>query len=132
MQRQRRRDYQCNQKYQQNQHHWAVKEREAAWERKAATRLKIAKNATCLCSIKMASPPQPKTSKTQRICSDLYRASLGSGAKSVADADLERFAAETLAKEARQRQQRYDFVGLDAFISSPSSRLVLFCKRKKA
>jgi hypothetical protein len=60
---------------------------------------------------------KPETSKNavSNVVSDLIRAAAGSSAKNVSDADVDKYVADLILKEAEEKRKKYNLVGVKAY-----------------
>lgn len=49
------------------------------------------------------------------VVSDLIRAAAGSSARNVSDADVDKYVADLILKEAQEKRKKYDVLGVKAY-----------------
>ncbi|KAI9257927.1 hypothetical protein BY458DRAFT_558084 [Sporodiniella umbellata] len=64
------------------------------------------------------------------VVSDLKRAAAGSGAKDIADEDIDEYVAKLLLREAQEKKKKYDEIGMQAYLPRtpkprPNTRFLL-------
>ncbi|KAG1473244.1 hypothetical protein G6F56_001065 [Rhizopus delemar] len=69
-------------------------------------------------------------SKSNNVVSDLMRAAAGSGARNVADQDIDQYVADLILREAKEKQKKYNEIGIRAYVPStpkpkPNTRFLL-------
>lgn len=57
-------------------------------------------------------------SKSNNVVSDLMRAAAGSGARNVADQDIDQYVADLILREAKEKQKKYNEIGIRAYVPS--------------
>ncbi|KAI7908143.1 uncharacterized protein BX663DRAFT_493119 [Cokeromyces recurvatus] len=63
--------------------------------------------------------PPKKSNAIVDVVSDLMRAAAGSGAKDIADEDIDKYVADLILKEAEEKRKKYNEIGVQAYQPQP-------------
>ncbi len=75
---------------------------------------------------------KPKPSAIDSVVNNLVRAALGNQAATVVDADLDKYVADLILKEAAEKRSKYDRVGMRAYLPDTGAYVSYYFPRPTA